>query len=57
MKELKKWLKENDMSVIEFAKQLKLTRGQVYHILHGKRKPSLETAKEIYKLTGINWLE
>lgn len=49
---LAKYLKDNGITVIEFANDIKKTRGAVYSYLSGAKIPSPDTQRKIYKVTG-----
>jgi len=49
---LKKWMKENDISVTAMAIKLNMEKSTVYKFMQGTRRPSLPTALKIEKATG-----
>ncbi len=49
---LKKYLKENGISQLAFAKQLGCSEGAVRHIIVGLKQPSLAMVTDIARVMG-----
>lgn len=49
--ELKKWMKDNRWTVVAMAKRLGISATMLHYILSGKRRPGVELAKGIQRVT------
>lgn len=51
-KKLEKYLRDNDITNVAFAKMLGVSEGAVRHIIVGIKQPSLGMAQEIAQIMG-----
>ncbi len=52
-----KWMKENDISKVSFARAIGMTPASITLITNGSRSPSIETACRIIAATGLTFEE
>lgn len=51
------WMEDNDVSIRDLSKKLKVTYSTMYNWLAGTNKIPFEFARELRQLTGINYDE